>query len=139
MCQHERHGGTPGAGKGRLQDHLPERQDLHLHGLTDTALYFGSPNKAETAAELTPEQRRDLTIRREIIWESAEATDVEVRAMEMRLIRENRANDPAVGYNQLPKHWIIAQGGPRIALAVGLPVLVRALPICTQPGFPRVA
>ncbi len=71
--------------------------------LSGTALYFGSPNKAEIAADLTPEQRRDLTIRKEIIWESAKATDAEVRAMEIRLIREHRANDPAVGYNRWPK------------------------------------
>ena len=72
--------------------------------LTDTALYFGSPMKAVIAADLTPEQRRDLTIRKQTLWESSEATDAEARAMEVRLIREHRANDPAVGYNQWPRH-----------------------------------
>ena len=32
--------------------------------------------------------RTDLTLRKEIMWESETATDAEVRAMEMKLIRE---------------------------------------------------
>ena len=50
--------------------------------LTGTMLYFGSPS-ADIAADFTPEQRRDVTIRKEILWESADATDGEVRAMEV--------------------------------------------------------
>jgi hypothetical protein len=45
----------------------------------------------------------DLTIRREIVWKSASATDSEVNAKEVELIRANRANDPTIGYNQGPK------------------------------------
>jgi hypothetical protein len=47
--------------------------------------------------------RTDLTLRKEILWESERATDAEVRAMEMKLNRGNAANDPAVGYNDLPQ------------------------------------
>ena len=43
--------------------------------LTGTMLYFGSPT-ADIAADFTPEQRRDVTIRKEILWESLDATDV---------------------------------------------------------------
>jgi hypothetical protein len=72
--------------------------------LTGTTLYFGSPSvKAEIAADLTSEQRQDLTIRKEIIWESMDATDSEARAVGLRLIRELRANDPEIGYNRWPK------------------------------------
>jgi hypothetical protein len=38
------------------------------------------------------------------LWESETVTDAEVRAMEMKLIREAGANDPAKGYNKLPRH-----------------------------------
>jgi hypothetical protein len=55
--------------------------------LTGTMPYFGSPS-ADIAADFTPDQRRDVTIRKQILWESSEATDAEARAMEVRLIRE---------------------------------------------------
>ena len=71
--------------------------------LTGTALYFGSSSiKAEIAADLGPEVCRDFTIRKEILFESTTATDAEVRAEEVRLIRENRSNDPEIGYNRWP-------------------------------------
>jgi hypothetical protein len=72
--------------------------------VTGTTLYFGSPRKAAVAADLTPEQRRDLTIREEVLWESEDATDAEARAMEARLIVEHGANDPARGYNLRPRY-----------------------------------
>ena len=67
--------------------------------------YFGSPSwgtKERMAAELA-EYRLDLTVRKEILWESETATDVEARAKETTLIRATAANDPAVGYNRAPK------------------------------------
>ena len=74
--------------------------------LTGTALYMGSPSAyAQIVADLELEPDRfELTLRKEILWESETATDAEVRAMEMKLIRETRANDPAIGYNKLPRH-----------------------------------
>ncbi|HYB38808.1 MAG TPA: hypothetical protein VEF72_25835 [Mycobacterium sp.] len=74
--------------------------------LTRTILYFGSPSAHEQiAADLDIEAHRlELTLRKEILWESETATDAEVRVKEMELIRETRANDPAVGYNKLPRH-----------------------------------
>ena len=57
--------------------------------LTRTAMYFGSSSiKSEIAADLTSQQRRDLTIRKQIIWESTDATHAEARAMEVRLSGE---------------------------------------------------
>ena len=42
-------------------------------------------------------RRLALTVRKQILWESDTATDTEVRAMELRLIQETGANDPAIG------------------------------------------
>lgn len=71
--------------------------------LTDSINYFGSANGALIAQDFTREQRRDFTIRREILWESETATDSEVAMMEAELIRQNQSNDPAIGYNRWPK------------------------------------
>jgi hypothetical protein len=73
--------------------------------LTGTLTYFGSPSPAakERITGDLAEHRLDLTVRTQILWESETATDAEVRAMEVKLIREHRSNDPAVGYNLTPK------------------------------------
>ena len=47
--------------------------------------------------------RLDLMLRKEILWESETATDDEVRAMEVKLILETGANNPAIGYNIWPR------------------------------------
>jgi hypothetical protein len=41
---------------------------------TDTITYFGSADAASIARDFTREQRRDFTIRREILWESETAS-----------------------------------------------------------------
>lgn len=71
--------------------------------LTDSINYFGSASDALIAADFTCEQRRDFTIRKEILWESEIATDAEVSARELEFIRLLRSNDPTVGYNRWPK------------------------------------
>jgi hypothetical protein len=71
--------------------------------LTDSVSYFGTPDKRSIEVDFpTREARRDITIRREILWESDSATDAEVRAMERELIVALWANDPARGYNRNP-------------------------------------
>jgi hypothetical protein len=60
--------------------------------------YFGSWSDALVQADLTVDQLRDLTVRKEILFESRSKD--EVSAMEVRLIVELRANDPTIGYNQ---------------------------------------
>ena len=77
--------------------------------LTGTLTYFGSPSAKERIAADLAEHRLDLTARKQILWESDTATDAEVRAMEVRLIREHCSNDPAVGYNLTPKFLPPAQ------------------------------
>lgn len=65
--------------------------------------YFGSPSaKARIEADLG-EGRLDYTARKQIFWESETATDAEVRAMEFAMIRESGSNNPAIGYNIMPR------------------------------------
>ena len=71
--------------------------------LTGSANYFGSAHSATIAADFTPEQLRDFTIRREILWESGTASDAEVGQREVDLIRANRSNEPGIGYNRWPR------------------------------------
>ncbi len=68
--------------------------------------YFGSPDMDivnEDFASLPDDVRRDYTIRKQILWESKTATDAELSAKEVEMIREYRSNDPAIGYNRWPK------------------------------------
>lgn len=70
---------------------------------TDDINYFGSADSRLIERDFTREQRRDLTIRKEIIWESEVATATELCQKEVEFIRQHRSNEPAVGYNQWPK------------------------------------
>jgi hypothetical protein len=71
--------------------------------LTGTLTYFGSPDPDVIAADFTPAQRSDFTIRKQILW-AGDAPDGEVRTKEIDFIRLLRSNDPSVGYNRWPKH-----------------------------------
>jgi len=71
--------------------------------VTDSINYFGSASSRLLAADFTPEQRRDFTARKQILWESETASKAEVDQKEKELILELRSNDPSVGYNRWPK------------------------------------
>jgi len=72
--------------------------------LTDSVCYFGSPDRSLIKSDFAARSdRRDITVRKEILWESQVATKSEVLRKEYEFIRELRANDPAVGYNRSPK------------------------------------
>lgn len=71
--------------------------------ITDSINYFGSADSSLIEKDFTREQRRDFTIRKEIIWESEDATKSEVIKKEMEFIKSLKSNDPNVGYNQFPK------------------------------------
>jgi hypothetical protein len=71
--------------------------------LTDSANYFGSASSELIAQDFTREQRRSFVIRKDILWESASATDAEVSQKELEFIRSLRSNEPDIGYNQWPK------------------------------------
>lgn len=70
---------------------------------TDSINYFGSADSRLIEQDFTREQRRDFTIRKQVLWESESASDAEVSAKEVELIRLHRSNDPAIGYNRWPK------------------------------------
>lgn len=69
--------------------------------LTNSVNYWGSASSDLIAIDFTPEQRMDMTIRREIIFISNDAA--EVNRMESVFIREHSSNNPDIGYNQWPK------------------------------------
>ena len=72
--------------------------------LTDSITYFGSPDKGLIEADFpTREARRDMTVRREILWESETVSNSEVLRKEREFIVALRSNDPAIGYNKIPK------------------------------------
>ena len=72
--------------------------------LTGTLLYFGSVNRELVAQDFTIEERRDFTIRKQILWESDIATDREVNQKEVEFIKMFSSNNPAIGYNRWPKY-----------------------------------
>ena len=74
-----------------------------------SARYMGSPNMDLVNADfetLPDEIRRDYTLRKQILWESATATEAELSAKEVEMIRKYRSNDPAVGFNRWPRFRI---------------------------------
>ncbi len=71
--------------------------------LTDNINYFGSANAKLIEKDFTREQRRDFTIRREILWESEIADDKEVNQKEIEYITNLNSNNPIIGYNRWPK------------------------------------
>ena len=71
--------------------------------LTDSINYFGSADSKLIERDFTREQRRDFTIRREMLWESDTASDTEANRKEVELIRFYNSNDPVIGYNRWPK------------------------------------
>jgi hypothetical protein len=72
--------------------------------VTDDINYFGSASSKLIEQDFTREQRRDFTIRKEILLEFPDDTDNrEVTCQEIALIREYSSNDPSKGYNRNPK------------------------------------
>lgn len=71
--------------------------------LTDTLNYFGSASSRLIEQDFPRDQWRDFTVRKQILWESAVATDREVSMKEVEFIVALRANDPTIGYNRWPR------------------------------------
>ena len=71
--------------------------------LTDSINYFGSAISKLIEKDFTREQRRDFTIRKEILWEAENASDQEVNQAEIEFIKRHKSNDPKIGYNQWPR------------------------------------
>lgn len=71
--------------------------------LTDSINYFGSASSKLIEKDFTRDQRKDFTIRKEVLWESDSASDKEVNLKEVEFIKIFSSNDPSIGYNQWPK------------------------------------
>jgi hypothetical protein len=74
--------------------------------LTGTFRYFGSPNSKLIEEDFSNEEKKDFTIRREILRQSNEATKREVNKKEVELILKHKSNNPEVGYNRCPKYKV---------------------------------
>lgn len=67
---------------------------------TDTVSYFGSVNVDLIHADFPPEETLVFTVKKEILFRSESPEEVSRR--EGEFIRENRSNDPQIGYNRWP-------------------------------------
>ncbi|TMC86881.1 MAG: GIY-YIG nuclease family protein [Chloroflexi bacterium] len=82
----------------------PNRKIYIGQDITDTLNYFGSASSKLIEKDFTREQRRDFTIRKEILLEFPDETDNgEISRQEVALIREHGSNDPSKGYNRSPR------------------------------------
>jgi hypothetical protein len=71
--------------------------------VNDSISYSGSPNDKLIEKGFNRKQKLELSVQREIIWESESATDWEVEQKEIELIKLYKSNDPTIGYNCWPK------------------------------------
>ena len=71
-----------------------------------SARYMGSPDWEivnEDFATLPKEVQLDYAVRKEFLWESEGATESDLAAKEVEMIRKYRSNDPEIGYNRWPR------------------------------------
>ena len=71
--------------------------------LTESINYFGSANNDLIENDFSREEKRDFTIRKQILWESDTASDKEVNKKEVEYIKFYESNNPNIGYNRFPK------------------------------------
>ena len=69
--------------------------------LTNTLTYFGSVNSKIVTADFTEEERKDFSIRKEILLESEDKK--EINQNESKFILKYQSNNPDIGYNKWPK------------------------------------
>ena len=69
--------------------------------LTGTLTYFGSVNNKLVERDFTEDQRKDFSIRKEILMESEDEN--EINRCESKFIIEYQSSNPDIGYNQWPK------------------------------------
>lgn len=72
--------------------------------LVDTLNYYGSANSKLIEKDFPRENRKDFTIRKEILFEAENITDQEINKKEVEFIRQYQSNNPSIGYNQWPKY-----------------------------------
>ncbi len=71
--------------------------------LTDSINYYGSADSKIIEKDFSRDERRVFIIKKEILWESEDASNNEVNRKELDFIKKYRSNDPVIGYNQWPK------------------------------------
>lgn len=71
--------------------------------ITDNINYFGSADSALIEKDFTRQQKRDFTIRKEILWESEIASQQVVNQKEVEYILKFESNNLKKGYNKRPK------------------------------------
>ncbi|SEF14572.1 MULTISPECIES: GIY-YIG nuclease family protein [Pseudomonadota] len=76
-------------------------------GLGHSLRYFGSWDNALVAQDFSKAELSDLTLRKQILFESE--SKEEVRRMESEFIRSLRSSDPVIGYNRT--HLARKEGG----------------------------
>jgi hypothetical protein len=69
----------------------------------DNLRYFGSPNREYLEKDFSPEQQRDITLRKELLFSGEHISEAELLKKEAAFIVQTGANDPERGYNILPK------------------------------------
>jgi len=70
---------------------------------TDDINYFGSAKTYLIAKDFNKKSRKDITIRKQIIWKDDTVSITELTRKEFELIRKHKSNDPKIGYNLRPK------------------------------------
>lgn len=71
---------------------------------TDDICYFGSACRKLITADFTREQRKDFTVRKELVEELVDTTIANINMAERTWIDRCRSYDPQVGYNRT-KQW----------------------------------
>lgn len=71
---------------------------------TDDICYFGSACRALLTADFTREERKDFTVRKEILVEMTDTTIEELNSIERYWIEHYRSYIPEIGYNRT-KPW----------------------------------
>jgi hypothetical protein len=71
---------------------------------TDDICYFGSACRTLLTADFTKKQRKDFTIRKELVEELVDTTIEQLNLAERSWIERCRSYDPAIGYNRT-KPW----------------------------------
>jgi len=69
----------------------------------DNLRYFGSPDRQYLENDFSWEQQQDITLRKEILFSSEDISESELRKKENDFIEKYGSNNPAKGYNILPK------------------------------------
>jgi hypothetical protein len=67
---------------------------------TNSINYWGSADDEYIAKDFSEDDRVDMTIRRQIIWQSETATVGDVNRKEIEFIKEFKSYLPEIGYNR---------------------------------------